>query len=254
MRVPWQAEPEAGRTAYAYYRSGLRRWRREIRLPILVLVAIALAVAVALWKLAPHAGFFSGLVLGAAWSMILWVWDDPPERIAKWKRGADGEQRTWKALRPLEKEGWRSFHDRDGRYGNLDHVVVGPGGIFLLDSKNLTGSISLEPHGLRVAFGNGERNGYLLDSLERLMRGAAANLKEHIESATQLRPWVQAVVVIWGDFPIGQGEGDRVVYVAGDRLASWLRCRDETLSPRNQRLVQLALEAELVAPPATAVR
>lgn len=252
MRLPWQAEPEAGRSALAYYEAGLKRWRREMRLPVLLMVVVSAGIGVPLWKLAPHGEFYAGFVLGGGWAMILWVWDDPPEWIGRWKRGAEGETRTEKALRPLEKEGWRSYHDRSGRYGNLDHIAVGPGGVFLLDSKNLSGQVSLEPNGLRVTYGSGERDSYLLDSLERSMRGAAADLKKHIESATELRAWVQAVVVIWGDFPAGDAEGDRVAYVAGERLAAWIRRHSEALSLRNQRLVQLAIEAELLAPPVLA--
>jgi len=39
---------------------------------------------------------------------------------------------------------------------------------------------------------------------------------------TGRRAWVTAVVVIWGDFPQGQAHGDKVTYVAGNRLTAWL--------------------------------
>ncbi len=63
---------------------------------------------------------------------------------------------------------------------------------------------------------------------------------------------MHAVVVIWGDVPAMQVEGDRVTYVAGERLADCLREQTATLSPRAQSLLTLALDAEVVAPPAVA--
>ena len=39
------------------------------------------------------------------------------------------------SLRELESQGWRVFHDLTASQGNMDHVVVGLGGVVLLDSK-----------------------------------------------------------------------------------------------------------------------
>ena len=224
-----------------------------MRLPLLVAVALALGLAIPVWRWFPHGEFFAGMWVGGVWGLIVWVWSEPPEYIAKWKRGAAGERMTGKALRRLEREGWRCFHDRDGEYGNLDHVVIGAAGVFLLDSKNLAGEISVEPGGMTTRHEGAPRDDFTHTTLEASMRGAAARLKSRIERTTQLRPWVQAVVVIWGDFPAGVAEGDRVTYVAGDRLADWIGSHQPRLTPRNQRLLELALDAELVAPPAPAI-
>ena len=65
-------------------------------------------------------------------------------------RGADGEERTAAALTGLPAGDWTVVHDVrwPGRQrANLDHVVVGPGGVFVVDSKHWTG---------RVATGGGE--------------------------------------------------------------------------------------------------
>ena len=48
---------------------------------------------------------------------------------------------TAKALRGLEDEGWIVMHDLPAGRGNIDHILVGPGGVFLLDSKRLDGSV-----------------------------------------------------------------------------------------------------------------
>jgi hypothetical protein len=74
-----------------------------------------------------------------------WAWDAVPERIERWRVGAGGERRTERALRPLAAAGWRIRHDLDDHpYGNIDHVVIGPPGVFVLDSKVWSGQVTIE--------------------------------------------------------------------------------------------------------------
>ncbi|HUB36190.1 MAG TPA: nuclease-related domain-containing protein, partial [Solirubrobacteraceae bacterium] len=58
-----------------------------------------------------------------------------------WGLGAEGERRTERALRPLVRSGWSIVHDVEARYGNYDHIAVGPAGVFLLETKNLRGIV-----------------------------------------------------------------------------------------------------------------
>ena len=50
---------------------------------------------------------------------------------------------TERELRSVERQGWVVAHDLQGRFGNVDHLVVGPGGVYLLDSKNWSGEVSV---------------------------------------------------------------------------------------------------------------
>jgi hypothetical protein len=142
-------------------------------------------------------------------------------------------------------------HDRAGKYGNLDHIVVGPGGIFLLDSKNLSGTIALGDAGLTTKFADAPRDGFTYNNLAGAMRGAAVHLKDRVAACTGLTYWVQAVVVIWGHFPEGETEHENVTYVSGDRLVAWLTQQPIRLSPRDQQLIRLGLDAEVVVPRAS---
>lgn len=64
---------------------------------------------------------------------------------AAWAAGAEGERRVAEELSNL-REAWTVLHDRLLRPGqseaNLDHVVIGPGGLFLVDAKNRAGRVS----------------------------------------------------------------------------------------------------------------
>jgi hypothetical protein len=219
-------------------------------MPLTVATGLGFASGVSLWFWYPRFGHVLGpYFAGATTGMAMWIWDDPPEYIVRWKRGADGERRTERALQRLTGSNWNAFHDRQGGRGNLDHVVVGPGGVFLLDSKNLSGTVTLEAEGLTTKFADAERNAFTYTQLGNAMRGLAVRLKEELEEQTRLTPWVQAVVVVWGEFAQEPVEQHNVVYLHGERLAAWLSERPNRLSPRNQSFIELAVKAGLVAPP-----
>jgi hypothetical protein len=64
---------------------------------------------------------------------------------ARWEAGSVGEAATAAALEGLPS-GWSVWHDVrwPGRQrANVDHIVLGPGGVFVIDSKNWTGDVTL---------------------------------------------------------------------------------------------------------------
>lgn len=61
-----------------------------------------------------------------------------------YERGALGEELTAQALKSLAVNRWQVLHDvrwPGRRYANIDHVVVGPGGVFVIDSKHWSGAV-----------------------------------------------------------------------------------------------------------------
>jgi hypothetical protein len=60
-----------------------------------------------------------------------------------WRRGASGERRTARLLRHLERDGYVSLHDLavPGSNANIDHLVIGPTGVFVVDSKQYSGRV-----------------------------------------------------------------------------------------------------------------
>jgi Nuclease-related domain len=71
-----------------------------------------------------------------------------PEASA-WRRGAAGERSTARLLDRLERHGWVVLHDLavPGSQANLDHLVIGPGGVFAIDSKQCRGRLQLDAVG-----------------------------------------------------------------------------------------------------------
>ena len=134
-------------------------------------------------------------------------------RSLRFAWGAAGEKWTAQELDKLESP-WQVFHDLPDGRGNWDHVVVGPGGVFLIDSKNLSEPAIVDESGLRAGrlhYG-GARS-----------RGAAVRLKEAIARECGRAQWVQAVVTVWGTLDDATTERDSVFYVRGEDLADWLQ-------------------------------
>jgi Nuclease-related domain len=74
----------------------------------------------------------------------------PSERVTAWWCGADGERRTARLLDRLTRDGYVVFHDLalPGSPANVDHLVIGPTGVFVIDSKQWTGSVRQGVDGL----------------------------------------------------------------------------------------------------------
>jgi len=226
---------QAGRSAEARFQAGLALWRKRRRKAFALVSSVFLAPAVIVWVAAPDPWSTIALFLaGAFFGMLAFAWDSPPEFIESWRRGAEGERKTARALRPLVKQGWTAVHDLPGKYGNRDHVVVGPAGVFLLDTKNVTGIACVEDGQLTVRRPEDERATYQYSRLGGAIAGASAGLRHEIAARIRVpRLWVHAVVVVWPSF---EGEAvtvDRVAYVGGNHIATWLGGLPAQLSPEH---------------------
>lgn len=61
--------------------------------------------------------------------------------VDRWGRGAAGEEVVGKALEGLRECGWFALHDVELGRGNIDHVLVGPAGIFTIETKSHRGRL-----------------------------------------------------------------------------------------------------------------
>jgi hypothetical protein len=93
------------------------------------------------WRVAATLGI--GVAGGVLGSLL------GPVRTGHGRRGAAGERRTARLLGPLERQGWVVLHDLavPGSPANLDHLMIGPSGVFVVDSKQYRGRLQLDPTG-----------------------------------------------------------------------------------------------------------
>lgn len=243
-----RATSGAGRSAETYFREAQAAWRCRIRLRLLLALGSLLVLTVPIALLFPRfADLAAAFWVGSVLTMGAMAWESPPEYISRWKRGAEGEQRTAKELHRLRREGWYFLHDLARSRSNRDHVAIGPGGVFPLDSKNVSGVASVEGGVLTVRRPDAPRDDYACATLASWMTRSAVELKEEIEARTGLRVWVQPVVVIWDDFPERRMEADGVSFISGAEITAWLRERPQRLSERTRELVCASFSSD-VAP------
>lgn len=246
----------AGRGAHAKYREASGRWRKRVfRRPRLILAVLAGATWLA-WVLAGQSRWplALGFLFGALLTGYIAILESPPAHIENWRTGSEGERRTARALAPLRRRGFVLLHDLSDRHtnehdrrGNIDHVVVCSGGVFLLDSKYLGGEVSIDGDNVHVQRRDDDDASYDLPRLARAMRGRAIRLQEDIVAQTGV-PFVQPVVVFWNPFEAGVVTGETVVFVHGERLGSWLEGQRAKMTPDAVALVADAIAA--VRPPA----
>jgi hypothetical protein len=141
-----------GRSALAAYRrrraEELAAWTRSLawRAPLVAAAALAANVLAAQVGL-PRAGLVGlGVAVLVGWRLRF----RPSDQARSWQRGAAGERHTARLLDRLTRDGYVVFHDLavPDSDANVDHLVVGPSGVFVIDSKQWTGSVHQGADGL----------------------------------------------------------------------------------------------------------
>jgi Nuclease-related domain len=135
-----------GASAMAQYRrrraGDWQAWRATLPQRLVGVVAAGLAVSLATAAVAGSG--LARLTGPAAAAVLAWLlrFRPSPATVA-WRRGAQGERRTARLLAPLEQRGYQVFHDLavPGSAANVDHLVVGPTGVYVIDSKRYRGHL-----------------------------------------------------------------------------------------------------------------
>ena len=234
----------AGASAVAQYEERKRAWRRKNRkvflIAQLVVAAIIVATVLAAW---PHVWpWLGGVASGGALALYLALRESPPPWIENYQVGALGEERTAKTLEPLLKRGWVVVHDLNRIKSNLDHVLVGPAGVFVLDTKNLHGTVQIDGDVLSLTRPGDDRVAYRSDGLAQSARRQGYELNRLVKRRCDRSPWVSAVVVVWAEFPQHAAAGHKMHFVHGDHLIEWLDAQPARLSAVQVNEIAAALQ------------
>jgi len=218
-----------GRSALAAYRrrraTELAAWTRSLawRAPLTVAAGVISQV------LAGQAGLpRAGLAGLAAAALVGWrLRFRPSEQARSWQRGARGERRTARLLRRLTRDGYICFHDLavPGSDANVDHLVIGRSGVFVIDSKQWTGHVHQGVDGLAW------HNHYPLDRTLQTVRWEAEAISRVLGTHTAALLCIHGAHVDRG----GLHAGD-VVIVPARRLRDALG-HDQVLSDGDVELL-----------------
>lgn len=235
----------AGASAQRKYNELTRSWRKRNRTLFvcsgLVCGAVVVGSLVAAHRWEAH-GWVLGLLAGAALAVWAILRITPPGWIENWQTGAWGERDTARVLRPLERDGWVVLHDLPAGAGNIDHIVIGPSGVYVLDSKRLGGSLTVDEREATVHRIDEPELAYRFTGSRHLL-SLASQMHDRILSTSRINTWVTPVLVVWSPFEQRVVE-QRCSYVHGDELVAWLRARPQVIAPtRVPQLVEATRRA-----------
>jgi hypothetical protein len=163
---------------------------------------------------------------------------------ARVARGNDGERQVAEVLDVLDGAGWVVLHDRYKAVGspaNLDHLVVGPPGVFVVDAKNWSGGhLTLDERGMAI-------RGYRRDEELRSAGANAALVAQRAEQVVAGVP-VTGVLAFVQDVGLpGPVDHGGAVLLHADRLLVWLTSQPVALTP--QQVHQLGSSLDAALPP-----
>ena len=159
--------------------------------------------------------------------------DRMERRAADWRKGAVGESRLASASAELAAVGFHRLDDRaiEGSRANIDHLFIGPPGLFVVDAKNWAGSVRV----IKSRLTRNDRSG---DTEVEKLRLAAAHVGALLDGAgLRLRPPVIPVMCFVGEARLDEGPGilgkDRVAFVNLERFVDFVGDRLPVLDPRS---------------------
>ena len=204
------------------------------RKAILFWVLGVLVVLFSLYWASPQIGLVGVAVLFVLVKFNLRRWQS-------WTRGKIGESAVTRALCGLPDE-YVLLNDLmlpDGK-GNVDHLVIGPKGLYVIETKNYSGDVKCDRDDWFV---NGRKIGSLSRQAKRNAMAVKANLEEIFVDQQNKLPFVNAVLVFTKRGSRLNLKQATVPVLREYELAAFIRncesngCRTECFSPELTRAV-----------------
>ena len=233
--------PNAGASAQAEF--DRRRMRRADRIrrtwPLAVGATLIVMFMVYLLVQGWMGPGWGAVAVGVVALIMFSTYLETPQTIDAWRVGADGERRTGRHLDGLAESGFVVLHDRKvaGYGGNLDHLAIGPTGVWAIETKSLSGKVEI--HGDSLTIG-GRRQDKIVDQVYREATAAQIALGEWL---TPLGLTVTPVICLHrGELPWFNKTVRGVRLASGRQLVRLLREGD--LRVTSDQVQVLAREAD----------
>jgi len=187
----------------------------------------------------PQPQLWLWIAIVATLGSAIWLWRLFP--IARrYNRGEHGELHVADVLEELRMDGYKPVHDIVGNGFNIDHVIVGPGGVFAIETKYRSGKGEITFRNTEGVFVGGR-----LDEKDCLKqaRASAAAIRNLIHENCGVGEWVNAIVVFVGDWKIRNEWRDTDTRVfTPDGLLRYIRDQQPHLTRRDIELIASHLE------------
>ncbi|GAA5055908.1 hypothetical protein HNP84_006315 [Thermocatellispora tengchongensis] len=168
-----------------------RRKMRAVKAVVGLAVGIGLAMRFALPQ-PVLVGIVVGLLVAAA--DAYWAWH-LHESTAVWRGKRRGEVLTGKILRRgLAKQGYQILNGRAVRgQASIDHLVIGPGGVWIVDNEAFGPDVHIEQYGGKLFFG--EKYGA---SMAKGLNDAALALAEVLTERSGVPVTIEPLLAVYG--------------------------------------------------------
>jgi hypothetical protein len=213
--------------------------------PLLLALFMVMLAALEWWRLytgmKPSPVIFSIAALLVVCYAALRIWRARP-RLKNLGQALDGERVVGQFLERLREKEFQVFHDVVGDGFNVDHVLVGPSGIFTIETKTWSKPISGNPQ----IFFDGEtiQIGGLSPERDPIIqaKAQASWLRSLLLESTGKRFEVRPVVVFPGWFITGPAGGSKEVWVLEPKaLPSFLDHEPNRLEVEDVKLASFHL-------------
>lgn len=168
-------------------------------------------------------------------------------RVRQLRQARDGERAVGEFLERLRNHGYQVFHDLVGDNFNVDHVIIGPTGVYTVETK----TISKPPKGRAEVIYNGEEitvGGFKPDRDPLIQARAQAGwLKTLLQESTGKGFPVRSLVVYPGWFVILKGHiSQRDVLVMNPKqIPDFLSKLEVKLSPEEVKIATYHLSRHI---------
>jgi hypothetical protein len=177
------------------------------------------------------------IIAGIAFTYSVFKFFRIKRQIRNLKLGMEGEKAVGQYLEKLREKGYQILHDIPGEKFNIDHVLIGQAGIYVIETKTISkpksGNPVIEYDGKQLKV-----NGFTPDRNPITQAQALANwIKELVKESTGREFPVRPVVLYPGWYINHQPKGAEVWVLNPKGFPTFLDHADKTITPEDVHLV-----------------
>jgi hypothetical protein len=212
-----------------------------------VIAALLVVIAVYEWvkwySVKPPHPVFATVIAGIAILVTIWKGFRLRAQIRQLKLGRDGERTVGEDLEKLREKGFKVFHDVVGGNFNVDHVIIGPPGVYSIETKTLSKPTDRDA---RITYSDGQLKAddrvFQRDPVAQVRAGAQW-IKQILEESTGKEFYVHPVLLFPGWFiePIPRELKAEIWVLEPKALAKYLENKPPILSLEDVHLASYHL-------------
>jgi hypothetical protein len=167
---------------------------------VALLVVLAIYEWIKWYRSEPPHPIFATVIAVIAIFAVAWKFFRFRAQIRSLIIGREGERFVGQYLEELREKGYKVFHDLVGENFNVDHVIIGPSGVFSIETKTLSKPVNREAS---ITYSNGklkvDGRVFERDPIEQVRAGARW-IKQILKESTGKEFRVHPVVLFPGWF------------------------------------------------------